>query len=53
MLSTERISAGRFCLYAEYLSFRYMIDDVGRLPRVRNLMAKGRITAIPKQIALR
>jgi hypothetical protein len=53
LLPTGRISAGHYCLYAEYLSFGYMIDEVGRLPRVRSLMAKGRITATPTEITLR
>lgn len=53
LLPTERISAGHYCLYAEYLSFGYMIDEVGRLPQVRSLMAKGRITATPTEITLR
>lgn len=53
LLPTGRISAGHYCLYAEYLSFGYMIDEVGRLPQVRSLMAKGRITAAPTEITLR
>lgn len=46
-LKTTAIESGRYCLYAEYLSFGYMIDDVARLPEVGGLMAKGRITAKP------
>jgi hypothetical protein len=52
-LETAAINPGRYCLYAEYLSFGYMIDDVARLPEVRGLMAKGRITATPIPLDLR
>jgi hypothetical protein len=52
-LETAAIDPGRYCLYAEYLSFGYMIDDVARLPEVRGLMARGRITATPIPLDLR
>jgi hypothetical protein len=52
-LKTSALSVGRYCLYGEYLSYAYMIDEVARLRKVKGLMAKGRITATPLLIDLR
>ena len=52
-LKTASLSRGRYRLYGEYISFAYMIDEVGRLPQVGGSMAKGRITAAPISIDLR
>jgi hypothetical protein len=52
-LETSALSRGRYCLYAEYLSYAYMIDQVAQLREIKGLMAKGRITATPSLIDLR
>ena len=52
-LKTSALSRGRYCLYGEYLSYAYMIDEVAQLREVKGLMAKGRITATPLLIDLR
>lgn len=52
-LKTSALSHGRYCLYGEYLSYAYMIDEVAQLREVKGLMAKGRITATPLLIDLR
>ncbi len=52
-IETMRIKPGHYCLYSEYLSFAYMIDEVARLPEVEGMMAKGRITAPPLPIEIR
>lgn len=52
-LKTSALSRGRYCLYGEYLSYAYMIDEVAQLREVKELMAKGRITATPLLIDLR
>ena len=52
-LKTSALSRGRYCLYGEYLSYSYMIDEVAQLREVNGLLAKGRITATPLLIDLR
>jgi hypothetical protein len=52
-LKTSALSRGRYCLYGEYLSYAYMIDEVAQLREVKGLMAKGRIRATPLLIDLR
>jgi hypothetical protein len=52
-LKTSALSRGRYCLYAEYLSYAYMIDEIAQLRQVKGLLAKGRITATPLLIDLR
>lgn len=52
-LKTSDLSVGRYCLYGEYLSYAYKIDEVAQLREVKGLMAKGRITATPLLIDLR
>jgi hypothetical protein len=52
-LQTSALSRRRYCLYGEYLSYAWMIDEVAQLPEVKGLMAKGRITATPLLIDLR
>ena len=52
-LKTSALSRGRYCLYGEYLSYAYMIDEVAQLREVKGVMAKGRITARPLLIDLR
>ena len=52
-LATAGVNRGLYCLYSEYLSFGYLIDEVARLPEVEGRMAKGRITAPPVLINIR
>jgi len=52
-LKTSALSRGRYCLYGEYLSYAYMIDEIAQLREVKGLMAKGRIAATPLLIVIR
>lgn len=51
-LSTGAIMPDQYIVGAEYLSQRYMIEQVAKLPEVRGLMAMGRIVGKPMKIQI-
>ena len=51
-LATKSIAPGRYCLYAEYLSFKDLSSAGLGLPEDQTLVAAGRITATPLEIRI-
>ncbi len=52
-IPTTEIRAGSYKVFAEYLSYARLIEEVAKLPQVHGLMAIGHIIAKPVDIHIR